>query len=58
MHHYEGEVTLRRTAVEPLSSRPQVRLASDLFDVQLDLLHQCELLPGETARVGVSFLLP
>jgi polyribonucleotide nucleotidyltransferase len=35
-----------------------VRLASDLFDVQLVLLRRDELSPGDSAQVGVSFLSP
>ena len=64
MHHYEGELTLRRTSdggrATALRSGicPHVRLADDLFDVQLDLLGAEELRPGECASVAVAFLSP
>ncbi len=64
MHHYEGELTLRRSSEQgrgsPLRSgvRPLVRVDGDLFGVQIELLGQDELRPGESAAVGVSFLFP
>ena len=64
MHHYEGQLTLRRTSdggrALALRSgiRPQVHIDAGRFDVQVDLLSGDELCPGEDAQVAVSFLSP
>src|SRR5260370_1155734 len=64
MHHYEGGRALHQTSAggreTPLRSgiRPHVRADGELFDVQVDLLDQDELCPGQRASVGVSFLSP
>jgi hypothetical protein len=38
--------------------RPHIRVDGDLFDVQIDLLSQDEVRPGESATIGISFLSP
>ena len=64
MHHYQGQLTLRRTSeggrASPLMPgvRPHVRIGSELLDVTFTLLAQDQLRPGESAAIGVSFLSP